>query len=190
VGYEALVSSIPLPVLIDLLDDPPREVVAAARKLRCTHLWYLDVALAGPAGHDFHWVYVPEERYPFYRVGCYTNFSDALAPPGRSSLYVELASRETPHLETVARDVVAGLSEMGWIGGASDVAFVRLRRIDHAYVIFDRNYFGALSVIHPFLLEEGIVAAGRYGAWNYSSMEDALRFGREAAVRARELVND
>ncbi len=188
--YEALLSSIPLPVLVDLLDDPPEEVANAARKLRCTHLWYLDVALAAPAGHDYHWVYVPEERYPFYRVGCYTNFSSALAPAGRGSLYVELASRESPHLETLMREVVAGLTEMGWIRGASDIAFVKLRRIDHAYVIFDHQYFAALSVINPFLAEEGIVSAGRYGAWNYSSMEDALRFGREATIQVRELVDD
>ena len=35
-----------------------------------------------------------------------------------------------------------------------------------------------------WLEEQGIVCAGRYGAWNYSSMEDALLMGRDAAARA------
>jgi protoporphyrinogen oxidase len=190
ITYDALLSSIPLPRLIALLDDPPEEVTAAARSLRCTHLWYLDVALSVPPGHALHWVYVPEAKYPFYRVGCYTNFSSALAPDNRGSLYVELAGREPPHLESLLREVVAGLTEMGWIQGASDIAFARLRRIDHAYVIFDQQYLRALSVIKPFLADEGIISAGRYGDWNYSSMEDALRSGRQAARQAIELLDD
>ena len=189
-AYEALVSSIPLPLLIELLDDPPADVAAAARALRSTHLWYLDLALRIPARLDHHWVYVPEVKYPFYRVGCYTNFSSALAPVGCSSLYVELVSREPPPIESVMHEVVPGLTEMGWLSGPGDIAFARLRRMDPAYVIFNHAYFRSLSVIKPFLEEEGIVTAGRYGDWNYSSMEDALGFGRQAARQALELIDD
>jgi hypothetical protein len=42
-------------------------------------------------------------------------------------------------------------------------------------------------VIRAFLAEQRIVIAGRYGAWNYSSMEDALLSGEEAASAARGL---
>ena len=30
----------------------------------------------------------------------------------------------------------------------------------------------------------GVISTGRYGAWNYSSMEDALGFGAAAAERS------
>src|SRR6478736_5119859 len=74
VPFDVLLSSIPLPRLIDLLDDVPVPVRQAAAKLRCSHLHYLDVALRRSSGKDFHWAYVPEEKYPFYRVGCYSHF--------------------------------------------------------------------------------------------------------------------
>jgi hypothetical protein len=77
---------------------------------------------------------------------------------------------------------------MGIISQPSDIAFARLRKIDFAYVIFDHNYFEALRVLKPFVREQRILAAGRYGDWNYSSMEDALLFGRTAANQARELL--
>ena len=93
-----------------------------AARLRCTHLYYLDVALNGPCQKPLHWVYVPEARYPFYRVGCYSNFSAAMAPPGKANLYVELADRREPDLGTLVPEVAAGLVEMGLIdvpgGGA------------------------------------------------------------------------
>ncbi len=186
VDFNVLISSLPLPKLIELLDEPPKAVLDASRRLRCTHLYYLDVALRAPCPQDLHWVYVPEPKYPFYRVGCYSNFSKEMAPPGCANLYVELASREPPMLSEVLPKVIEGLLELQLIGSPEDVAFARVRRIDHAYVIFDQGYFEALSVITPFLEQERILSTGRYGGWNYSSMEDALVFGRAAAKKAVE----
>lgn len=186
--YDALVSTMPLPRLVDLISDVPEPVRAAAKKLRCNHLQYLDVALAVPVKKPYHWIYVPEAKYPFYRVGCYSHFSDAMAPPGKACLYVELADRETPKLESLLPEVTRGLVEMGLVDGPADIAFARARRIDYAYVIFDHDYFGALGTVKEFLASRRIIPAGRYGNWNYSSMEDALIFGRDAADAARELL--
>lgn len=181
VPFDALISTVPLPTLVALLSDVPRPVADAAAKLRCSHLNYLDVALERPCGKPFQWVYVPEPKYPFYRVGCYAHFSSAMAPAGKSNLYVELAQRGAIDVTSIAPGVIAGLIEMGLIDTPADVAFIRARRIEHAYVIFDHDYFAATQTIHAFLAERRIVSSGRYGHWNYSSMADALAFGRDAA---------
>jgi len=187
VPFQVLLSTIPLPRLLGLIDELPDPVREAAGKLRCSHLHYLDVALCRPPGTNFHWAYVPEAKYPFYRVGCYTHFSSALAPPGKSSLYIELADRSPPDLERLLPEVARGLIEMGVIGSANEIEFARARRIDHAYVIFDHDYFAALEVIRPFLQAARIISSGRYGDWNYSAMEDAILFGKVAAEQALRL---
>jgi protoporphyrinogen oxidase len=184
IPFDVLLSTVPLSTLLGLLDPLPDAVREAAKKLRATHLYYLDVALEREPAPDFHWVYVPEAKYPFYRVGVYTRFSPDLAPPGKSSLYVELADRSEPDLDELWPAVLAGLTEMRVVASAADVRFVRLRRLECAYVVFDHSYYPALSVIEPFLAEQRIVSTGRYGAWTYSSMEDALRMGRAGAERA------
>lgn len=187
VDFDVLVSSAPLPTLIALLDEVPEAVRKAAAELRCSHLYYLDIALTRPSGKDFHWAYVPEAKYPFYRVGCYSHFSPDLAPPGKASLYVELAERSAPDLDQVLPQVARGLIEMGVIARPEEIEFARVRRIDHAYVIFDHRYFEALSVISSFLEGARIVSSGRYGSWNYSAMEDAIGYGKAAAERAHAL---
>ncbi|MEO7036705.1 MAG: FAD-dependent oxidoreductase [Polyangiaceae bacterium] len=187
VDFDVLVSSIPLPTLLGLIDEVPEPVRAAANKLRCSHLDYLDVALRRPSGKDFHWAYVPEAKYPFYRVGHYSHFSQAVAPPGKASLYVELADRSRPALNELLPRVAQGLIEMGIIDRPDEIEFARARRIDFAYVIFDHEYFSALDVIRPFLESARIVSSGRYGEWNYSAMEDAIVFGKTAATRALSL---
>ena len=188
IAYDVLVSTAPLSALIEQLIDPPEPVRAAALRLRCTHLHYLDVALNGPCGQDLHWAYVPEAKYPFYRVGCYSNFSAAMAPPGKAGLYVELADRAEPDLPSLLPRVADALVEMGIIDHPHAIRFARVRRIDHAYVVFDHHYFEALEVIRPFLEAQRILSRGRYGGWNYSSMEDAIHFGRDAASAAAGLL--
>ncbi len=189
VPYEVLISTLPMDVLLSLLVDCPAEVREAASQLRCNPLWYLDVALDVPCGvRGLHWAYVPEEKYPFYRVGCYSNFSDAMAPQGKSCLYVELSSRDEPDLTALVPEVARGLTDMGIIRQASDIRFVKARHIEHAYVVYDHNYYAAMDIIRPYLEKNRILSVGRYGGWNYSSMEDALIFGRDAARKALELL--
>lgn len=189
VRYESLVSTMPLPSLVALLTDAPAEVRAAAGRLRCTHLHYLDIALNGPCQVPYHWIYVPEPHFPFYRVGSYSNFSTAMAPPNKASLYVELASRETPDLAALLPKIQADLLAMKIIDSEHAIRFARLRTIEHAYVIFDDHYYPSLDTITAFLRSANIVSAGRYGGWNYSSMEDALLFGRDAARQATSLIS-
>ncbi len=112
-----------------------------------------------------------------------------MAPEGKACLYIELADRNPPDLSALMPEVAKGLCEMGFIHSRQAIRFARLRRIDHAYVIFDHHYYSALQGIRPLLEEERIVSAGRYGGWNYSSMEDALIFGKQAAEQAAALLS-
>ncbi len=181
VPYDELVSTLPLPTLLALATELPPEVRAAASRLRSTELYYLDVALNTPCEKPYHWVYVPEAKYPFYRVGSYSHFSAAMAPPGKGSLYVELADRAAPDLATLLPRVAEALVEMGMIRAPEAIRFARLRHLEHAYVIFDHEHYASLATVRRHLDSVGVLSTGRYGGWNYSSMEDALVFGREAA---------
>lgn len=182
-NYEALVSTVPLDRLARTLVDPPAKVARAARKLRVRTLSYLDVALKIPAGTPYHWTYVPDRAVPFYRVGAYSNFSADLVPPGCGSLYVELTARRPGPAGKVVARVLPWLKAMGIIRSQGDVRFVRLRRIPHAYVIYDHSWQAARHTVMRYLQRHGIHSIGRYGDWNYSAMEDALIAGRDAAHR-------
>jgi protoporphyrinogen oxidase len=186
--YRGLISTIPLNNLVNLLVSPPKTIVSAADKLRCTSLRYLDVALSRPCGTTYHWSYVPERKYPFYRVGCYSNFSENMAPPGKSNLYVELASRSAVKLDKLMPKVIKGLLEMGVIKSGNDIAFVRPRRMTHAYVVYDAPYNKSVPKILSWLEQQRIFCAGRYARWEYSAMEDAIEQGIHAADTVKDFV--
>ena len=184
--YHALISSLPLPRLLELLTAAPSAVLEAGQRLRATPVRYLDVATRRPARAAYHWVYVPEARFPFYRVGVFSNAMPSMAPPGCSSLYVELSSREGD-AERVTREALQGLVAIGAIGALEDVAFAALREIAPAYVVFDEGYEAALATIQDYLRAHRIWSCGRYGAWIYNAMEDSLLAGREAAAETDAL---
>jgi protoporphyrinogen oxidase len=185
--YRAVVSTIPLKNLVRLLVDPPPGIAKAADRLKCSSLRYLDIALNRPAGNEYHWSYVPERRYPFYRVGCYSNFSKKMAPPRKSNLYVEMASRSQMDMPQIMPKVAGGLIDMGLIEKKSDIDFVVPRRLPHAYVIYDASYERTVPKLLAWLDEHRIFCAGRYARWEYSAMEDALTQGIEAADKVKEL---
>jgi protoporphyrinogen oxidase len=181
VRYSELVSTLPLPELLRRMPGLPKVIEEHATRLRCTTLRYLDLATRTKPTADWHWVYVPEKRFPFYRVGIYSNAVESMAPTGGGSFYVELADRG-PVNETAVRESAQGLAAMGAISSAADVVFADPREIDYAYVVFDEHYYSATSAIHAFLESNGIYSRGRYGSWIYNAMEDSMLAGREVAA--------
>lgn len=181
IPYRALVASIPLPELLKRIRGLPPDIEAHAARLRCTTLRYLNVATRRQPPADWHWIYVPEKRYPFYRVGIFTNAMASMAPPGGASLYVEFADRRPVH-ETQIKEALQGLTEAGALASPDDVVFAEPRFIEYAYVVFDEHYYAATAAIFRYLESHAIFPRGRYGAWTYNAMEDCVLAGREVAA--------
>ncbi|RMG16534.1 MAG: amine oxidase [Deltaproteobacteria bacterium] len=183
--YTQLVSTLPLPALIEICEGVPETVRRAARRLRAVSVTYVNVAVRvgeGTPPLDYHWVYFPEPEFPFYRAGCASAAVPDLAPPGCRTFYVEF-SHLGPGLseETYCVQALEGLARCGLLREADEVLFTFARTIPTAYVLFDRAYEESRATVFAWLEALGIRSIGRYGAWEYSSMEDALIAGRTAA---------
>ena len=179
IRYRAMVATLPLPELLARTRGMPADVEKAAGQLRCTPVRYLNVATRRPPPADFHWIYVPEEKYPFYRVGIYSNALPSMAPRGLGSLYVELAERGPIDQASLVRDVAAGLHAAGALASPDDLLFADLHELKYAYVVFDDNYYPATERIRSWLESHSIFPRGRYGFWTYNAMEDCILAGRE-----------
>jgi protoporphyrinogen oxidase len=186
VGYGHLVTTLPLPqTLKRLAPAPPDPVRRAARALRHTSVLYFNYGVRGEAPHPYHWVYIPEKKFPFYRIGFPSNVHPALAPAGHYSMAVEISHRGPVDLDRARERVRAGLRRAGLIRRQEDVVVEVARDISYAYVVFDERYFEARQTCLDWLAEQGITSAGRYGKWIYSSMEDAILEGRDVAASLR-----
>ncbi|MDP7039025.1 MAG: FAD-dependent oxidoreductase [Myxococcota bacterium] len=187
VGYQSLVSTLPLPVLVGLLNDPPEDVQQAAARLRCASVTYWDVGVAGENNpEDAHWTYFPEAHLPFYRVGSASAAFAYSAPEAHRSYYVETShprGTPCPHDEEA---ILNGLRQVGYLSANEEPLFMQRSTIDYAYVIMDKHYGQARATIHDWLGTQNIYSVGRYGDWRYDSMEGAMLQGIDCARKILE----
>lgn len=185
-AYSRLISTMPLSGLLGIAEEKEGYLGEAAGRLRCSSVLSLCLGLDGPVSRDEHWIYFPEKRFPFYRVGFPSNFSDSVAPEGCASMYVEVAHMpgETIDRGRILAGTMEGLRGAGIIPEGVGVAAELFLPIPCAYVFYDRFRLENLTGILNDLKGKGIYSVGRYGAWEYSSMEDAIAWGMEAAVEA------
>lgn len=185
--YDRLVSTLPLPELLHMIEDLPAWAVRAGKRLEWVSVCNFNLGINRAGVTPYHWVYFPEPVYPFYRVGCYSNFSNCVAPPGTSSLYVEVAVRPDCPVDPATREetIAAGLHRCGMLRRRDRIVVSRCQHIHCAYVVHDRYRQRALPRVLDFLTSHGVYSAGRYGAWEYSSMEQALRTGTDLARELR-----
>ena len=183
IPFGRLVSTMPLPDLLGSCEGLEREIVDAGRRFRHSSVLGVCLGLDGPVRTKDHWIYFPGEGFPFYRIGFPTSFSKDAAPDGCGSLYAEAAFRPgtPPDADGVARAAMGVLRDSGLIG-ASTRAAVRLDlEIPCAYVFHDRHRAASLGRVLDSLRERRIHSIGRYGAWEYSGMQQAVEGGLAAA---------
>jgi protoporphyrinogen oxidase len=187
VEYDALVSTIPLPVLIKCSEDAPPEIHEAAGLLRASNIFLVDVAARHPAKRPHHWIYVYDEDKLSTRISVTEKFAPRNAPEGCTGLSVEVygsAYRPLPSdREEVGRRVQDELVEMGLVEGPEAVIARHVRPVPWGQVIFDHNRREALEVINSFLDSVGVVRVGRYAEWKYLMTHDCVLRSRRAVEK-------
>jgi protoporphyrinogen oxidase len=183
IKYDRLVSSIPLPELLDSIRDLPAPIVTLRRGLRHVSVLNINLGIDADDVSDQHWIYFPEPEIAFYRVGFYSNFSFTIAPPKKTSIYVEVSYLPNTPLnkQNIIENVITGLKTCGFLRSRDQVMVRNVLDIPYAYIIHDDFRHRGLSKIMPYLASHGIFSTGRYGGWKYASMEDALLQGKEVA---------
>ena len=183
--YESLVSTIPVPELMRRCVDMPAHLREAAEALRWVSVYNLNVGVAREQVSDKHWLYFPEPEFPFYRIGFPMNFSPELGRPGCSSMYVEMSHRPTEQQssEQLLARARSGMERAGILRPGDEIVVADVKDLHYAYVYFDRHRARALPAILAELERRGIHSIGRYGAWEHTSMEDALAQGKRLAER-------
>jgi len=183
VPWDALVVTAPLSHLVAMTADLPVAGRAAAARLRAVAVVNVNLGVRGAAPRREHWLYVPEERFPFYRVGIPSNHG-RVAPPGFHTLSVEVSFMAGAAPPAGLRErCLEGLTELGLLRDAADVVTVDEMHLDPAYVIFEASRPEAVSTLRDAYRAAGVVLAGRWAEWKYSTMEDALWDGAGVARR-------
>lgn len=178
-NYDILISTVPLVELISIISNKSTRLVEDKNKLKYTSIYNLNLGVKGTVIPEKHWIYYPEADIPFFRMGSYSNAMASMAPPKNSSLYIEVAYSTDRKIDqkAVQDQCIRQLINLGIIEDLDQIEVFQCNNMKYAYVIYDQNYRSTSSSLIDYLKENNIYSIGRYGGWNYSSMEDAILDG-------------
>ena len=181
--FDHLVSTFPLPEMALKVRGLPAKVRAAFGQLKWNSVFNLNLGTDGRDSQRRHWVYFPQKSMSFFRVGFSHNFSSDAVPAGGRSLYAEVAYAPSKpiHRQTTIGRIIRDLRKAGILSGRDRICARDINDIKYGYPIYDRNYKSAREKVVKYLTDRSVTPCGRYGAWKYMSMEDAILDGRRVA---------
>ena len=183
IGYEKLISSLPLPLLISLCNKVPKAVKRAAEELEFTSVYCVNLGINHPEITEKTWIYYPEKDIAFQRLFVQSNASPYVVPKGKSSITAEISYSKFKRIgkEGLIEKVIDDLLRIKFIQKASDIVVSDLLDIKYGYIIFERERKRKVDIIHKFLRENNIIPIGRFGEWEYYNMDHSILSGRGGA---------
>jgi len=188
-NYDTLVSSVPLPDLVRMIQGTPQYVLDAAARLACSTCVLVNVGVDREDLSNHHLTYIYDEDICFTRLSFPHMFSPNNAPAGTGSIQAEVYFSDkykplTGKAEDWIEPVIKDLRRIGLLRDTDRVVHRDARLLRYANIIFDLERAEALKTVHAYLDDLGIAYCGRYGDWGYLWTDESFKSGEKAAERA------
>jgi protoporphyrinogen oxidase len=177
--YDVLINTIPLNNLLDNAN--------ITHKLRIISVLNINIGFKGKTNSNIHWIYFPEKKYSFYRVGYYSHFNNNMSENVFDSIYIEISCTGNPGIKQTVinsqnfktipqniKHIINNLIDVKIIPSMKSIDIIHINPIHSAYVLYDLNWKDERNKYLNHLEKNNIYSIGRYGNWVYSSMEDNI----------------
>jgi protoporphyrinogen oxidase len=186
--YDAVISSMPLTLLVARLSDAPEDIRRRSSQLtyRNTILVYLEVENRSIC--EDNWIYVQDTDLITGRVTNFRNWIPQLY--GESSNTILAMEYWCNHeddlwhqtddqlIQLAKREIVASTL----VGHESQITRGMVYRIPRCYPVYRRGYRQLLEPVQEYLSTiEGLQVIGRYGAFKYNNQDHSILMGLLAA---------
>jgi UDP-galactopyranose mutase len=191
IGYEHLINTMPLPVLVRLMgDEAPAAIRAAASALRHVSVRCVNIGVGREKLTDKHWIYYPEDTV-FHRIFVQGNASPHCNAKGGFGLTCEITYSEYKPLpcdgDALIRRCIEDCHKVGFFRKDDPIWAANQVDLPYAYVVYDHGRKQRVDMIREWLEGLGILLAGRYSEWEYYNSDHAFTAGKQAAETVRRL---
>lgn len=188
-SYDAVISSLPLPELIRLVDGAPEDVLEATSRLAFTTAVVVNVGVDRQELSETHLTYFYDPELVFSRLNFPHMLSMNNVPPGAGSIQAEIYFSDkyrplSQSLDGLVDRTIDDLRSCGVLTEKDRILVREGRVVRYANVIYDHDRRDALATVHGFLEDIGVNYCGRYGAWDHAWTDEAFQSGEQAARNA------
>ncbi len=182
IEYEYLINTMPLNKFLALLGG--YEELIDKMSYNKVLVFNLGFDKPSPLCKKEHWLYIPDQKTNYYRVGFYNN----ILGQDKLSMYIEIGYGKNQKIDKKEIDkqlklTLKNLEKDNII--SSDMKLVDYEPIimDPAYVHIETETTKKIEKAKEKLEKSSIYTIGRYGAWIYNSMEDSMVAAKELAEK-------
>jgi protoporphyrinogen oxidase len=190
IGVNTVVSTLPLTLVLRLLDPPPpEELQALAQSMRFRHLRLVVLSLDRPRLTRNASLYFPERSIPFTRLYEPKNRSPDMAPDDQTVVVLERPCHPkteawTQSDEALRDNAVDVLTEQGLIEGADEIVAVDHRAVPFAYPVLEVGAEAKAERLTDYLQRfENLRLLGRSAKFTYTHVHNLY-------ARARTLTEE
>ncbi|MEA1879395.1 MAG: FAD-dependent oxidoreductase [Campylobacterota bacterium] len=180
--YENLVSSLPIPHMIELLPEVPQNVVDASQKLLPSSVAIVSLGFNKPDLAKHLWYYIYDEE--FLPARCYSPSikSPDNAPEGCSSVQFEVYFSDRKDLalegDALVEDIITRGIEMD-LFKREDIVVQDARILPYGNIIFYEGMEADRQIVLDYLASLNIYGVGRFGKWEYLWTDQCVLTGRD-----------
>ena len=189
--WEAMFSSIPLKSLCEMTND--EELVCASavlshsstisfqhrsREVHCVANFRTSIGFTCPTARFLFIALV------FIPISERAHAVPVMPPSMSRSVYRRKRWIEPNLINNLQPKVMRSLEELGWVD-SRDVVCVVIHVMRHAYVHHTPQRDTAVETILRRLRDFSVFPIGRYGLWDYTSMEDSMETARAAVLELK-----
>jgi UDP-galactopyranose mutase len=185
--WERLVSTMPLPELVRVVEGVPDEVVDAADRLEYMSL-RVELLLAGRRlDTEIQRIYCADPEIPPHKIAMNHNSSEHLRqrPVHAIMAEVSVSDEKQVEVEEIAPRTIDFLTDLGVLRGPEDIAWRGHVDVKYAYPVYTHARPGQIRTIKNWLGERGMYTLGRFGEWKYINSDKCVHQGLELGRRLR-----
>lgn len=180
-NYTRLISSLPLPEIVKMIDNCPDYVLNSANNLHNTCGYMVSLGFNNPDVPKYLWFYIYDEEIIASRVYSPSRESLDNVPNGCSSLQAEIffdCKAEIPSKDSVMKNIIEKLVSMG-LFKEDEIVVKDIRFEKYANITFDKDIYKNRKVVLDYIQSQNIESIGRFGRWEYYWTHQAFKSGMD-----------
>lgn len=186
VPCDVLISTVPVPALLQMVDPQPNgEIINASRQLRFRDLVLLYLIYERDYGIRDTWLYFPEANIPFSRISVPENFSRLNQIEDQTCLCLEYPCAENDAVWNTSADTLAQEADriLMKCGLVDTVSKTRLAvQVKDGYPIYHTKYQSSLQTCMSFLGGiQNCLTVGRQGLFRHNNTDQSIQMGLDIA---------
>jgi protoporphyrinogen oxidase len=187
-GWDTLVTTIPLPELVKIVDGMPERIRVAAAGLDYMSLRVELILVGRRLNTPIQRIYSAEADIPPHKIALNHNSSDSLRRRDCHAIMAEVSvsPEKVVDVEAIAPRTVDLLCEIGVLDSAADVAWTGHVDVQYAYPVYTHERPGLLAEIKDWLRSRNIHTVGRFGDWEYVNSDRCVHKGLELGRSLRD----